>query len=125
MTDLRDKIARAAYENRVALIESDAERQNWPAWDEHEEADADEWRDMADAVLAVLDLDDVRANAARRYWPVMNKHLRKAEFDRMLAQVKAEAWDEGHESAAMRVPECVWFDTAAPHPGNPYRKAEQ
>lgn len=63
MTDLRNKIARAAYENRVALIESDAERQNWPAWDEHEEADADEWRDMADAVLAVIDVGEIRAEA--------------------------------------------------------------
>lgn len=58
---LWDKIARAAYENRVSLIECGTERQNWPAWDEHEKADADEWRDMADAVLAVL--DDVRAEA--------------------------------------------------------------
>lgn len=42
-----------------------------------------------------------------------------------LDSIRAEAWDEGHESAAMRVPECVWSDTAAPHPGNPYRKADQ
>ena len=47
-----------------------------------------------------------------------------AEFNRWLRQVKAEAWDEGHESAALRIPEGVWHDVAAPHPGNPYRKEQ-
>ena len=47
-----------------------------------------------------------------------------AEFNRWLQQVKAEAWDEGHESAALRIPEGVWHDVAAPHPGNPYRQEQ-
>lgn len=50
--------------------------------------------------------------------------LRSAEFDRWLEQVRAEAWDEGHESAALRIPEGVWHDVAAPHPGNPYRQEQ-
>lgn len=95
MTDLRDKIARAVYENRVALIESDAERQYWPAWDEHEEADADEWRGMADAVLAVLD------------------------------DVRAEAWQEGWAYRADRAHLKHGESVPAPDHINPYRKAEQ
>lgn len=53
-----------------------------------------------------------------------SKQPRLAEFDRWLNQVKAEAWDEGHESAALRIPEGVWHDVAAPHPGNPYRQEQ-
>lgn len=87
MTDLRDKIARALFDYTVTAYQVPESDMLRPV----------DFRNEADAVLAVLDLDTERA----------------------------EAWDEGHESAAMRVPECVWFDTAAPHPGNPYRKAEQ
>ena len=47
----------------------------------------------------------------------------EAQFYRWLEQVKAEAWEEGHEAAAMRVPEGVWHDTASPRTPNPYRKA--
>ena len=82
MTDLRDKIARALSTQTTCNGEPFPSELHFR---------------QADAVLAVLDLDTIRA----------------------------EAWDEGHESAAMRVPEGVWSDTAAPHPGNPYRKAEQ
>ena len=119
MTDtLRDKIARAAYENRVALIESDAERQNWPAWDEHEEADADEWRDMADAVLAVIDLDKVRAEAWDDAWAEVrsiphwwNPDDQYGEFD-MLPLGPDETTERG---AFMAVREVLT--------NNPYRKA--
>ena len=48
----------------------------------------------------------------------------KARWERWLAAVKAEAWEEGHEAAAMRVPEGVWHDTASPRTPNPYRKDE-
>lgn len=33
-----------------------------------------------------------------------------------------KAWEEGHEVAAMRVPEGVWHDTASPRTPNPYRQ---
>ena len=33
-----------------------------------------------------------------------------------------KAWEEGHEAAAMRVPEGVWHDTASPRTPNPYRQ---
>ena len=42
----------------------------------------------------------------------------------LIRPVLAEAWDEGHESAALRIPEGVWHDVAAQHPGNPYRKEQ-
>ena len=71
---LTERIARAFYENRVAAIESDQERQSWPTWDDHEKADADEWRDAAAAVL-----------------PIVAAEVRKA---------KAEAWDEGAQAQA-------------------------
>ena len=51
--------------------------------------------------------------------------IKPEAFDRWLEQVKAEAWDEGHEAAAMRIPEGVWHDTASPHPTNPYRQETQ
>lgn len=54
-----------------------------------------------------------------------NAELRGLAFDRWLEQVKAEAWEEGHEAAAMRVPEGVWHDVATPRPANPYRKETQ
>ena len=47
------------------------------------------------------------------------------DFDRWLDEVKAEAWEEGYESAALRIPEGVWHDVAAPHPGNPYRQEQE
>ena len=47
------------------------------------------------------------------------------ELDRWLDEVKAEAWEEGYESAALRIPEGVWHDVAAPHPGNPYRQEQE
>ena len=47
---------------------------------------------------------------------------KRVEFDRWLDHVKYQAWEEGHEAAAMRVPEGVWHDTATPRPVNPYRK---
>lgn len=43
-------------------------------------------------------------------------------FGRWLEQVRAEAWEKGHEAAAMRVPEDVWHDTANPRTPNPYRQ---
>ena len=43
-------------------------------------------------------------------------------FDQWLNEVRADAWEEGHETAAMRVPEGVWHDTASPRTPNPYRK---
>ena len=49
---------------------------------------------------------------------------RREAFNRWLEQVKAEAWEEGHEAAAMRVPEGVWHDTAAPRTPNPYREEQ-
>lgn len=45
-------------------------------------------------------------------------------FDRWLAEELAEAWEEGHEAAAMRVPEGVWHDTASPRTPNPYRQEQ-
>lgn len=113
MSDLRDKIARALYDSATAKARN--ESAHVAAF----EGAAGYFRatltDQADAVLAVLDLDEVRANAARRYLPVMNKHLRKAEFDRMLAQ----AWDEGME-AGQKADILKTFT-----PNNPYRKEEQ
>ena len=35
-----------------------------------------------------------------------------------------QAWEEGHEAAAMRVPEGVWHDTASARPTNPYRQEQ-
>ena len=95
MTDLRDKIARALYDSATSKARN--ESAHVASFEDAAGYFRATLTDQADAVLAVLDLDTERA----------------------------KAWDEGHESAAMRVPECVWFDTAAPHPGNPYRKAEQ
>lgn len=43
---------------------------------------------------------------------------------RTLREAKAEAWEEGHIAAAMRVPEGVWHDVAAPRPANPYKEPE-
>ena len=51
--------------------------------------------------------------------------IKPEAFDRWLEQVKAEAWEEGHEAAAMRVPEGVWHDTASPRTPNPYRKEQE
>ena len=51
--------------------------------------------------------------------------IKPEAFDRWLEQVKAEAWAEGHEAAAMRVPEGVWHDTASPRTPNPYRKEQE
>ena len=48
--------------------------------------------------------------------------IKPEAFDRWLKQVKVEAWEEGHEAAAMRVPEGVWHDVTAPRPVNPYRQ---
>ena len=45
-------------------------------------------------------------------------------FDEWLNEARAEAWEEGHEAAAMRIPEGVWHDTASPRLPNPYRKAQ-
>ena len=45
--------------------------------------------------------------------------------EQAIREAKAEAWDEGHEAAALRVPEGTWHDMAAPHPGNPYREADR
>ena len=54
--------------------------------------------------------------------------IKPEAFDRWLDQTlrdaKAEAWEEGHEAAAMRVPEGVWHDTASPRTPNPYRKEQ-
>lgn len=44
-----------------------------------------------------------------------------AEFDRFLANVRAKAFDEGTEAAAMQVPEGVWHDLVGQLPPNPYR----
>ena len=54
------------------------------------------------------------------------EHIAKAmHTSGWLEQVKADAWDEGYESAALRIPEGVWHDVAAPHPGNPYRQEQE
>lgn len=46
---------------------------------------------------------------------------RAAEFDRWLAKVKAEAWDEGHDAATDAAPDGVWPDAwIGAH--NPYRQ---
>lgn len=58
-------------------------------------------------------------------YPTRSFQERQAEFDRWLEQVKAEAWEEGHEAAAMRIPEGVWHDTASPRPTNPYRQEKE
>lgn len=63
----------------------------------------------------------VREDYATRMAPHLDE-TRHKEFDRWLEQVKAKAWEEGHEAAAMRVPEGVWHDVAAPRPENPYRQ---
>lgn len=91
MSDLRDKIARALKEYSDSQ-DTPEEREMFG-----DQLTVEDFHGDAAAVLAVLDLDKVRA----------------------------EAWDEGHEAAAMRVPEGVWADVAEPHPGNPYRKADR
>ena len=60
---LTERIARAYYENRVAAIESEQERQSWPAWEDHEKADADEWRDAAASALPIIAEEVRRAQA--------------------------------------------------------------
>ena len=47
-----------------------------------------------------------------------------AEFDRWLAQVKADAWDEGHDAATDEAPDGVWPDAWIDTP-NPYRQEAQ
>lgn len=42
---------RGLYENRVSLIEGEAERRSWPTWEGLEKTDADEWRDAGRAAL--------------------------------------------------------------------------
>lgn len=44
-----------------------------------------------------------------------------AEFDRWLAEVKADAWDEGHDAATDEAPDGVWPD-AWIDAHNPYRQ---
>ena len=44
-----------------------------------------------------------------------------AEFDRFIAKVKAEAWDEGHDAATDEAPDGVWPD-AWIDAHNPYRQ---
>jgi hypothetical protein len=41
-----------------------------------------------------------------------------ADHDR---RVSERTWGEGHQAAALRIPEGVWAATAEPHSGNPYR----
>ena len=45
----------------------------------------------------------------------------QAEFERGLARIKAEAWDEGWCTAAEAAPGDVWFP-AWDHQTNPYRE---
>ena len=82
---LTERIARAFYENRVAAIESDHERRSWPAWDDHEKADADEWRDAAAAVLPIVEAEVRKAKAGA---------LREAASAVDLDKV-AEEWSQG------------------------------
>ena len=60
---LTERIARAFYENRVAVIESDQERRYWPTWEDHEKADADEWRDAAASALPIIAAEVRKAKA--------------------------------------------------------------
>ena len=56
-------------------------------------------------------------------WRIEARAALEAAAPLIAAQAKAEAWDEGHEAAALRIPGGTWHDMAAPHPGNPYREA--
>lgn len=49
----------------------------------------------------------------------MSDISRIAEFDRWLAQVKAEAWDEGSVHGARK---CLFAADLEPCPHNPYRE---
>ena len=78
---------------------------------------------MSDYTMFTDDLRDyIRSTSKRRGTDGTQKMV--DDFGRWLDEVKAEAWDEGHESAALRIPEGVWHDVAAPHPGNPYRQEQ-
>ena len=57
-------------------------------------------------------------------FPTMSLPERRRTFDRWLNEIRAEVWEEGHIAAAGRVPVGVWHDSAAPHPGNPYKEPE-
>ena len=61
---------------------------------------------------------------ARQYHREAAERALSAVLPGIIRQAKAEAWREGHEAAALRVPEGVWCDVAAPHPGNPYATAK-
>ena len=47
---------------------------------------------------------------------------RATEFDRWLAGIKADAWDEGHDAATDEAPDGVWPDAWIDAP-NPYEEA--
>lgn len=82
---LTERIARAYYENRVAAIESEQERQSWPAWEDHEKADADEWRDAAASALPIIAVEVRKAKA---------EALREAAGSIDLDEI-AEEWSPG------------------------------
>ena len=50
--------------------------------------------------------------------PSKSKDIEHKDYRPLLKK----AWEEGHEAAAMRVPEEVWHDTASPRTPNPYRQ---
>lgn len=75
---LTERIARAYYENRVAAIESEQERQSWPAWEDHEKADADEWRDAAASALPII-AEEVRRAKAEALREMQEHHEREAD----------------------------------------------
>ena len=81
---LTERIARAYYENRVAAIESDQERQSWPAWEDHEKADADEWRDAAAAALPIV-AEEVRKAKAEALREMQEHHEREADKAQTIA----------------------------------------
>lgn len=65
---LTERIARALYENAEYYGPEDVQ----PAWEHRDDEERDEWREIAAAVL-----------------PIVDEEVRKA---------KAEAWDEGHNT---------------------------
>ena len=71
-----------------------------------------------------LSTEDVRIACEMAISGLYPSAARRGAFDRWLGQVKAEAWEEGHEAAAMRIPEGVWHDTASPRTPNPYRQED-
>jgi len=98
-------------------------RWGWPATNTPaDEMTAQDWRNegkaagfVAGAMWAIDRLDqDIDGSP---YLPEKSD----AEFDRWLAGVKADAWDEGHDAATDEAPDGVWPHAWINAP-NPYRR---